>query len=65
MDVYFPHIFTIHEDLFSGEQYSNLNRQRSVCQKSVNFPAISPLWKTAIFDPVRSVWTTNSPFQNL
>ena len=55
----------VYEDLFSGEKYSNLNRQRSICQKSVNFPAISPLWKAANFDPVRTVWAMNSQIQAL
>ena len=57
MDDYFPQNFTVHEDLFSGEKYSNLNRQ-TICQKSVNFPTISPLWKAAIFDPLETVWAT-------
>jgi hypothetical protein len=65
MDVYFPQKFTVHEDLFSGEKYSDLNRQRSICQKSVNVPAISPLWKAAVFDPVGTMWASNSPIQAL
>ena len=65
MNVYFPQNFTVHEDLFSGEKYSNLNRQMSICQKSVNFPAISSHWKAANFDPVRTVWATNSQIQAL
>ena len=65
MDVYFPQNFTVHEDLFSGEKYSILNRQRSICQKSINSPAISPLWKTAIFYPPGTVWATNSQIQAL
>ena len=65
MNVYFPKNFTVHEDLFSGEQYSYLNRQRSICQKSANFPAISPLWKAAVFDPVGTMWALNSPIQAL
>ena len=65
MDVYFPQNFTVPEDLFSGEKYSNLNRQRSICQKSINSPAISPLWKAAIFDPLGTVWATNSKIQAL
>ena len=66
MDVYFPKNFTVYEGLFSGEKYSNLNRrQRSICQKSANFPAISPIWKAAIFDPIRTEWATNSPTQAL
>ena len=65
MDVYFPQNFTVHKDLFSGEKYSNLNRQRSICQKSVNFPVISPFCKAAIFDPVGTMWASNSPIQAL
>ena len=65
MNVYFPQNFTVHEDLFSGEKYAILNRQRSICQKSVNFPAISPIWKAVNFDPLRTVWATNSQIQAL
>ena len=65
MNVYFPKNFTVHEDLFSLKKYLDLNRQRSICQKSANFPAISPLWKAAIFYPVGTMWVSNSPIQAL
>ena len=63
MDVYFPQNFTVHEDQFFGEKYSNLNTQRSICQESVNFYAISPLWKTAVFDPMETVWALTLQFK--
>ena len=36
IDVYFPNNFTVHEDLFSGEKYSDLNSQRSIYQKLIS-----------------------------